>query len=253
MVYGIIGDIHSNLESTIAVIEELNRRGVDKIICTGDIVGYGANPNECCKLVKEIAEYVVMGNHDGGVVGVTELSKFSPDAKQSCMWTRKVISHENIAWLKTLPLYREVHLTLKTNSALIVHSTLSNPCAWGYINNLGDAIKEFEQRDASQEFEICFVGHSHKPIVFMEYKGKYSERIQLNQQLKITNGARYIINPGSVGQPRDGDPRAAFMIYDTDKKIVDTIRIPYDIISAQKKILEAGLSSSLADRLCLGI
>jgi len=246
MVYGIIGDIHSNLEAILTVIEELTRKKVDKIICTGDIVGYGANPNECCKLVKEIAEYVVMGNHDSGVVGVTELSKFSPDAAQACMWTRKTITNENMEWLKTLPLYQ----TLKTNTqspTLIVHSNLSNPSAWKYIDTLGDMVKEFGQK----EFEICFVGHSHKQIAFIEDNGKYSELKNNCQQLKIN--ARYIINPGSVGQPRDGDPRAAFIIYDTDKKIIDTLRISYNIISAQKKILAAQLPSSLAQRLEIGI
>ena len=240
MVYGIISDIHSNLEASRSVINTLNQRGVDKIICLGDIVGYGANPNECCELARKTAFLVVLGNHDAGSIGLTNLRNFSKSAIAVCQWTDQILTHENRDWLKKLPLTDEI------GEELMVHSAPANPSEWKYILSLNDAITEFRAFSG----QICFVGHSHVPCSFIEQDNQYN--IVENSKFTLNPKARYIINPGSVGQPRDGDPRASFAIYDKDNRKVEIVKRSYDIKSAQQKILDAGLPDDLASRLAVG-
>jgi predicted phosphodiesterase len=240
MVLGIISDIHSNLEAIKTVLNELSLRGVERIICLGDIVGYGANPNECCELIREVAECVIMGNHDAGSIGLAELSSFNEIAASACMWTANILSPENKSWLKNLP------LIIEEEGKIFVHSTPSNPQIWEYVYSLGDAINEFKLSD----FGICFLGHSHVPSFFMNHGTQYT--ILHGEKHTLIPGTRYIINPGSVGQPRDDDPRASFAIYDLDKNEIQLIKLPYNIAKAQQKIMNAGLPESLAYRLMVG-
>jgi diadenosine tetraphosphatase ApaH/serine/threonine PP2A family protein phosphatase len=237
MVYGIISDIHSNLEAITAVMGELTRRGTNKIACLGDTVGYGANPNECCDLVRNTADYVVRGNHDAGSTGLISPSNFNRPAIHACAWTSKILSAENRKWLTELP------FLIDNEEGTLTHGAPSNPQAWKYVISLGDAVTEFE----SSDFDICFVGHSHCPVIFAEHKGRYS--VIEDSTFTLASDARYIINPGSVGQPRDGNSRASFAVYDSSKRQVQIIRVPYDIAGTQKKILDAGLPSFLAERL----
>lgn len=244
MVNAIISDIHSNLEATIAVLDEIERRGVNKIICLGDVVGYGANPNECCDILRKVSNSVVLGNHDAGSTGITRLSYFNKIAAYACVWSARVLTRQNRRWLKTLP------ITLVNDTDLVVHSSPSNPTAWDYILSLEDAIKEFNAFDS----HLCFVGHSHVPVTFVKKDNQYDIIHPANGEVKFTldTNAQYIINPGSVGQPRDGDPRASFAIYNKERKEIEIIRVPYGIETAKQKILDARLQRFLAYRLATG-
>ncbi|MCK4352138.1 metallophosphoesterase family protein [candidate division WOR-3 bacterium] len=258
MLYGIISDIHSNLEALQVVVDELEKREIKNVICLGDIVGYGANPNECCNIVKELSQLVILGNHDAGSTGLTNFSYFNWVAKRACIWTSQVVTPENREWLKSLP------FTLELNKDLFVHASPSKPEAWKYVLSFDDAISEFQ----SFKNSVCFVGHSHVPVTFVE-KGSSAKGARLpsvgqgcasgtkygliqDSKFKLEPNYRYIINSGSIGQPRDADPRVSFAIYDNKKKEVEIIRLAYDIKTAQQKILDVKLPEFLASRLALG-
>lgn len=241
MKYGIISDVHSNLPALEAVIDELNKRKPDKILCLGDTVGYAANPNECCKLVREISDVTVIGNHDSVIAGLTPLSLFNSVAKEACIWTVQHISPENKRWLEKLP------LTRKVDNFVIAHGALSNPNKWKYVLSLEDALEEFSLNNFDK---LCFIGHSHIPITFYVRAGRYN--LIMDSKFKLESGCRYIINPGSVGQPRDGDPQASFGIFDTENMKMEIIRVAYDIERAQRDIIKAGLPEFLSLRLAQG-
>ncbi len=243
MKYVIISDIHGNIEALNTVIPIIEGEKPDRIICLGDIVGYGASPSDCLKKIREIADIVVAGNHDFAVCGNTSIEYFNPIAKDAVLWTRKNISQEEIDYLRNLP------LTHSENNILFVHSVPSEPQSWEYISTLGDAIEEFSFFTE----KICFIGHSHQPAIFYEDRMK-RHGIYINERLELREDYRYIINVGSIGQPRDGDPRAAFGILEIDKgnSIFQLKRVPYDIGKAQEKILKNGLPEFLAMRLAMG-
>jgi len=240
MQYGVISDIHSNLEAFEAALEEIDKRRIDKIICLGDIVGYGANPNECIDKVRQLTDIVVIGNHDAGSIGQTDLNYFNWVAREACGWTGRVLTASNKAYLKNLDFIK------KEKGALIVHASPSKPEAWRYVTSLGIAMREFSCFNES----ICFVGHSHVPITFVKRGAKYD--VIEDTDLRLDRGVNYIINVGSIGQPRDLDPRASFGIYDSNEEQVEIIRLAYDIGTAQQKIRKAGLPEFLATRLALG-
>lgn len=237
MKYAILGDIHANLEGLNAVIEETQKLGVDAYLCIGDLVGYNADPGACMDRLKELPlKGVVMGNHDDQASSDEDLVGFNQQAAFAIEWTRKNLTDEQRTYLRNL------RLTMQIGKITIVHATLDSPRRWGYIFDKLSAGASFSY----QFSQICFCGHSHVPLAFEKFGtiqgGKYSE-------IKIQAGHKYLINVGSVGQPRDGDWRAAFVIYDTDENLVKLYRIPYDIKTAQEKILKAGLPERLALRL----
>ena len=237
MKYCILGDIHANLEALTAVLEECEKLGVEKYFCIGDIVGYNANPSECLEKVRSLPLVgVVMGNHDEQASSDTDLVGFNPQAAMAIEWTRQNLSDEQRAWL------RNMRLTMQIGKITIVHASLDSPRRWGYI---------FDKLAASASFsyqfsQVCFCGHSHVPLAFEKFGsiqgGKYKE-------IRVQTGHKYLVNVGSVGQPRDGDWRAAFVTYDTDENLIELHRIPYDIKTTQEKILKAGLPEKLALRL----
>ncbi len=239
MLYGIISDIHSNLEALEAVLRDAEQRHIDSFICLGDIVGYGASPNECVQHIRELTGHVVVGNHDYASVGLTDISCFNLYAKRAVMWTAKVISEEHSDYLSKLP------LTAQVDDLFLVHSTPSDPTAWNYLCSPQLALIEF---DAFQG-RCCFIGHSHKPVIFSQRDGELPWR---NEMLMCSPNERYIINVGSVGQPRDGDPRACYGIFDDQVGKLLLRRVTYDVQTAQRKILQAGLPPVLAVRLAHG-
>jgi diadenosine tetraphosphatase ApaH/serine/threonine PP2A family protein phosphatase len=239
MRYAILSDIHSNIEALETVIAELKNRELSKVICLGDIVGYGANPNECCNLVREICECVILGNHDAGTTGLTNLSHFHSLAKEVCIWTSKNLSTDNVSWLKSLPFQKNY------NNSLLSHSSPSTPEHWHYVSSMNDAISEFPACN-----HICFIGHTHVPATFVKVDTKY--KIITNNKFSINPDYKYIINPGSVGQSRDRNIKSSFAIYDSETEEIEIVRISYDIAAAQKKIINAGLPKYLAERLLLG-
>lgn len=236
----VIADIHSNLEALEAVLGALSRSRIDRTVCVGDVVGYGADPKPCIDRVRETCDIVVAGNHDWAVAGRLSMEFFNTYARDAIVWTRLQLQPNDLRWLNDLPLQADVH-----GLATLVHATLHNPAAFDYLLTSYDAHLSM----AVLDHPLCFVGHSHIPITFTERDGlgfTFADTIDLTKVKKA------IVNPGSVGQPRDENPHAGYAIYDTVKRKVTLHRVPYDVDAAGKKIVEAGLPQVLADRLHVG-
>ena len=239
MRFAIFSDLHANLEATEAVLADAQAKECTHYVCLGDLVGYNANPHECLDLVRRMECPVVKGNHDEQAC-LTESSRgFNELAEQAINWTRANLTVEDKQWLSDLRLTRQVR------DFTIVHATLDTPHEWGYVFNNLDAVASFTY----QHTPVCFFGHTHVAGAFV--RDDSVKRVK-TEQLVIEPGKKYFINTGSVGQPRDGDPRAAYCIYDTEREVVEQRRIRYDLPKAQRKIIDAGLPRLLADRLELG-
>ena len=229
----IISDIHSNLEALDSALKFIDRSDVNRIVCLGDIVGYGANPNECVDLVRERCESILLGNHDAAAVDVAEAEYFNPNARMAAVWTNKQLSEENRDYL--------IHRPLSANlqNILFVHASPCAPRNWEYIMYAEEAVHAFRCFTEA----LCFVGHTHVPAMYSE--GARPDR--------LNRDVRSLINVGSIGQPRDGNPDVGFGILDTDAWEFKQIRTKYDIDAAAGKIRSAGLPRQLADRLYRGI
>ncbi|OGX17098.1 MAG: hypothetical protein A3K83_01945 [Omnitrophica WOR_2 bacterium RBG_13_44_8b] len=241
MRYAIFADVHSNLEALDVVINASKHESIDKYLCAGDIVGYGANPNECIEKVKTIAMIALAGNHDWAAVNLFSTDYFNPAAKEAVFWTKKNLAEKNRSFLGSLKLvYKDEDLTL-------VHGTLDNPQDFNYMVDGYSAQETLKL----METKICFVGHTHVAGIFMRdrYGGLHYGK---EAAVDIKPGNKYVVNVGSVGQPRDGIPKAAYCVYDTEKKSIQLKRADYDLKLARKKIMAAGLPQFLADRLIMG-
>lgn len=240
MKYAVLGDIHANWEALSAVLADADAQGVTNYCSVGDIVGYNADPELCIDKVRELAgDSVVRGNHDHYCSRQEELNGFHPLAADVVDWTRKRLNDKQREWLANLRYSRTVE------TFMLVHATLDNPEMWGYVFDKLEAEANF----AYQMCSVCFFGHTHVPLAF-EKAGIV--RGGLYTQLRITAGRKYYINVGSVGQPRDGDPRAAYAIYDLTRNVVELRRVEYDIKATQEKIRAAGLPERAATRLEIG-
>ncbi|HDL77609.1 MAG TPA: metallophosphoesterase [Lentisphaerae bacterium] len=239
MRFAILGDIHSNLEALQAVLEDVRAIGVDRYVCVGDIVGYNSNPHECLEIVRSLDCETVRGNHDHYCSHDESLMGFHPLAADVVDWTRQQLSAEEREYLRGLPLVKQVE------GFTVVHSTLDNPEMWGYVFDALDAEANFNYQVTS----VCFYGHTHVPLAFEKAD---VVRGGLYEKIRIQRGRKYFINVGSVGQPRDGDPRAAYAIYDLVKNEVQLRRVPYDFRITQRKVLAVGLPSRIAARLAVG-
>lgn len=239
--FAIIGDIHSNLEALAAVVDDARTQGATDFVCVGDIVGYNASPRECVELVRSLDCVTVCGNHDHYCSHSESLDDFHPLAASVIEWTRRQLPEEHIDWLQNLKLQAVV----PGGGFMIVHSTLDMPERWGYVFDTLEA----EAHLSYQNMALCFHGHTHVPIVF-EKQRTVVRTEPVNT--KIVIGRKYFINTGSVGQPRDGDPRASYCIYDARLREVEFRRVGYDIASAQARIRAANLPERLAHRLALG-
>jgi diadenosine tetraphosphatase ApaH/serine/threonine PP2A family protein phosphatase len=241
MKYALLSDIHSNLEAFQAVVKDLECEKVDYVCFLGDIVGYGADPNQCIDLLQGLTAQVVAGNHDWAAVGLTDTTYFNPAAKSAIDWTSEQISNSHRKFLKNLP------LTNMLPPIQLVHATPCKPETWDYIFSPREALDGFN----SCEQQICFIGHSHSPVSFVENReGEVS--LLPDSSFQLRDEYRYIINVGSVGQPRDGDPRAAYGIYNTEDSSFTLKRVVYPFEETQEKIMEAGLPPFLASRLSEG-
>jgi diadenosine tetraphosphatase ApaH/serine/threonine PP2A family protein phosphatase len=239
--YAIISDIHGNLEALEAARKEIERMSPDKILCLGDLVGYGASPNECVEATREICDLIVAGNHDFGAIGRTDIAYFNMYAREAILWTAKALKQDAFDYLGERPLTEVVDDHIR-----IVHATPREPERWNYIFTHEQALEEFQ----AFEERVCFVGHSHQPII---YELMDEETLIVNaDHVQVRNGRRYLVNVGSVGQPRDGDPRACICIYDEENADISIRRVEYDIDGAKKKINDAGLPPVLANRLSWG-
>ena len=239
MKYGIISDIHGNLSALEVALRVLGKNKIDKLVCLGDVVGYGPQPNECVKLTYDNADIVIAGNHDYAALGKTTDSNFNLFAKAALDWTRKTLTDDSIQLLL------ETELKQSENNILFVHATPRNPEYWNYIPSLTEASSAF----LTFNEQICFVGHSHVPVAFFLDSILMKIQILLKTKFEISPKKRYIINVGSVGQPRDSDTRAAFGIYDSVSKKYKLVRKRYGISDTQSKMREAGLPDYLITRL----
>lgn len=246
MKIAVLGDIHSNLEALNAVLDEAKRQGCEKYVCIGDIVGYNANPRECLEIVRSLDLLaVVMGNHDSYTSNTRELIGFNLQAAQAVEWTRQQLTDEELSWLSNLPMKRDIFLTSPPARFSVVHSTMDNPNMWGYIFDRFTAAASMQY----QWTPLCFFGHTHTPLAFDKTDTVIGG---LYESLRLLPNHKYLINVGSVGQPRDRDPRAAFVTYDVEMGLVTLHRVEYDIATSQQKIIDAGLPSRLAERLAVG-
>lgn len=239
MKYAIIADIHANLEALQVVLEDIKEQKCTHVACLGDVVGYNANPKECLDIIRSMNIPCVKGNHDEYCSTDDNLEGFNPHAAEAVNWTRKQLTVEDKQWLRDLKYLRLVA------SFSIVHATLDVPQRWGYVFDKLAAAASFTYQNTS----VCFFGHTHVPAAFIRDSvvrgGTYSK-------FKVEPGRKYFINVGSVGQPRDGDPKAKYVVYDMDEGSIELRKLDYDIATAQKKILAAGLPARLAERLAVG-
>lgn len=237
----IFGDIHSNLEALSAVLADARKMGVTRFLCTGDVVGYGADPVDCIRLIQEAEATVVKGNHDVYCSGGIIPEDVNPTARKTIVWTAEQLSDQDAAWLLDRPMHWQ------GGELALAHSTFESGRNWPYIFNAQNA----EPSLRLQAVPLAFFGHTHHPSFFVQTRQEAVLQ-KKTDKVKIRRHARYLINPGSVGQPRDRDPRASYAMYDPARRTVEVRRVEYDIETAQKKIKAAGLPARNAERLSRG-
>lgn len=235
----ILADIHANLEALTAVLGDIEQKGgVDEYWCLGDIVGYGPEPHACIELLRRYNHVAVAGNHDRGAIGKLGMNQFNPHAQIALAWTAEHLTEEDSGYLGSLP------LTLDIDEFLLAHGSPADPLL-EYVTSTGIATRNF----AFLRSPFCLVGHSHVPAVFMEESGTAAARSFSPGVGLVLGKSRMVINPGSVGQPRDGDPQAAYAIYDSESGVIRLYRVPYDIEATYQRIMQTGLPLHLAIRL----
>jgi diadenosine tetraphosphatase ApaH/serine/threonine PP2A family protein phosphatase len=239
-----ISDIHANLDALEVVLEDIKTQNVDRIVCLGDIVGYGPQPNECTMLVQQVSELTVVGNHDYAALGRMDTLGFNEYARAAAEWTADALTPETKSFLEDLP------MTKLLGGLLLVHASPKDPERWTYVLSYQEAKRQFS---AFTE-RLCFIGHSHLPVVIEEY-GDDINALSFPEDipLRLHRDRRYIVNVGSVGQPRDRDPRTGYTWYDDELDAALLRRLTYSIETVQQKILDAGLPPFLAQRLADGV
>jgi len=241
--YAVICDVHSNLEALETVLDEIKRHNVDRIVHLGDIVGYNANPNECVQRLIDEDVVSIMGNHDAAAVGLTELQWFNSSAKQALRWTRRQLRPEYKKHLSKLP-----ETMILDGTIMLSHG--SPETRDNYILDWMDAVRQFTVM-VKKSVNICFFGHSHLPSLFV-CQGRDHD-IQNYEKHRLDKKNSYLINFGALGQPRDGDRRSCFGIFDSDEMTVEFFRLEYDVTRAAKKVEKAGLDNYLVERLLAGV
>lgn len=244
MRYAIIADIHANLAAFAAVLDDIERRGgVEEIWCLGDVIGYGPDPHQCIELLRQYKHICIAGNHEWAAIGKIGISEFNPDAAAACRWTAEQLRPEDVKYLSDLPLVRE------RDEFTLVHGSPREP-VWEYLLSVSNARENF----AFFQSQFCLVGHSHVPLAFVSDETEGCSLKRLSPNIKLALGKnRLIVNPGSVGQPRDSDPRASYSIYDTEARVATLYRVNYDIGATQAKMTAANLPIRLVARLSFGM
>ncbi len=243
MRYLIFSDLHSNLESLQSFSEIIQTIAHDKKVFLGDLVGYGPDPNACVDWIRENADIALSGNHDYAVVGKTELTYMNSYAYKACLWTRRKLTPKNKKFLRGLPTEKVA------DGVHWVHSSPHEPEEWHYVVSRKDGKINFDHFSTP----LCFLGHSHQPVIIeQDQDGAITDCISPTKW-DLEPDHRYIINVGSLGQPRDDNPKPAFVIYDSTRKTIEYQRYEYDFATTQKKILKSGLPPFLAERLEKGV
>ncbi len=250
MRYAVLSDIHSNLEALTAVLEALADERIDRYLCLGDLIGYGADPRPCLERLQGLNLVVVGGNHDLACLGKLDLHFFNDAARAAVLWTRDRLNFADLDYLRRLP------LVATEEPFTLVHGTLDHPQRFDYLVDFAQALDTL--RICRTLF--CLIGHTHLPLL-MEYdrtERRFTRMLTTAKELADVEFQsepqrfRYLLNPGSVGQPRDGDPRASCAVIDTERRRLAIRRVRYDVAAAQRKIQQAGLPAFLADRLAVG-
>jgi diadenosine tetraphosphatase ApaH/serine/threonine PP2A family protein phosphatase len=238
--FAVFSDVHGNLPALRTLLSELDSNGYDQSFCCGDIVGYGANPNECCGLLRERGIPVVLGNHDYAAFSPDAAENFNKVARSAALWTQKTLTKENERFLRDLP------LTMSSGDFSFVHSSPLEPNAWNYILTPSQASRAFKHFDGW----MCFIGHSHQPFVaVLEEDGLTCTDLT---EIELRRDSRYVVNVGSVGHPRDEDSRLCYVSVDIDDGMLRYHRAEYPVDESQEAIIQADLPSELAMRLSWG-
>jgi len=237
---GLISDIHANLHALIAVLENLDEAGVDKIYCCGDVVGYGPFPNECCEIIRDRGIPTIAGNHDHAALGMTTVEYFNDVAKRAVQWTSEELTEENRRFLRNLP------MTIDEEDFLLVHASPNEPREWNYILTISDARESFRHFS----HPVCFIGHTHQPFIVKLAGGNLT--CPVTPRIRMAPGERFLVNIGSVGQPRDQNKMASFAVYDRGEMSIEIIRRAYDVAAVQEAIREKNLPIELGERLAHG-
>jgi len=244
MRYAILADIHANLAAFTAVLIDIEHRGeAEEIWCLGDIVGYGPDPHECIALLQQTNHVCVAGDHDWAAIGKINTSDFNPDAAVASRWTAQQLKPEDIAYLKNLP------MVIKKDDFTLVHGSPREP-AREHLLSISIASENF----ACFQTRFCLVGHTHKPMVFRHSGTGACSFSQFSPSIGLSlTKNRFIINPGAVGQPLDGDPRASYAIYDSGTNLIRLYRVSYDISTTQAKMAKYNLPMQSVARLSRGL
>jgi len=233
LLVSVLSDLHATLETSEAVFEDADQRGAEAFLCLGDIVGYGPDPSDCVELVRERCDSVVLGNHDAAVALNADMDVLPRDGRKAARLHQALLSDDQIQWLAERPLRAVAH------GATLVHAAPDEPAAWTRLDSFVAVQAQFSAFDT----DLCFVGHSHKPATASSSLGVFSVR----------PGYRFLIDVGSVGQPRDHDPRASYALYDPEAVTVEIIRVHYDVARTASKVVRRGLPADLGDRLLRGL
>ncbi|MGF1678459.1 MAG: metallophosphoesterase family protein [Candidatus Methylacidiphilales bacterium] len=239
--WGICSDIHGNWEALQAVNRDMKRRGVTRRLCLGDVIGYGADPDLCLEEIMAGEWITLMGNHDQALLEPEILETFNDSAVAGVFWAMGKVSPTSILQMSEWP-----HVLL-ANSFQCVHASMYHPMEWGYIIHEDDALQHFSEQTKS----LCFCGHTHVPMVW-SLNHTLSSKKPSNRRFRVHANRLTLVNVGSVGQPRDGDCRASYVLFDSDKMTIQFRRVSYAISRAQSKIISAGLPKRLATRLTFG-
>jgi diadenosine tetraphosphatase ApaH/serine/threonine PP2A family protein phosphatase len=239
----VISDIHGNAHALEAVLGAMSRDAPDAVWCLGDIVGYGPRPNECCAIVADTADLCLCGNHDLGVLGAIDISMFAGDAMFSALWTRRVLSRDSRAFLSSLA----PQGTTPDDGVELFHASPRDP-VWEYILTDQAAAAALDETTAP----VVLVGHSHVALEVSLTNGRLDGGVAPDGTRVELDGRRWLLNPGSVGQPRDGDPRAAYLVLDFESRFAEFRRVAYSIEDTQAEMRSAGLPEALAVRLAFG-
>lgn len=241
---GIISDIHANLEALTQSLSALERHRPDRVVCLGDVVGYGASVNECCDLVRKVAEVTLLGNHDAAVSGRMDYSFYYDAARHALDWTASRIAPDHLEWLRSLPYAHRMQ------DVQFTHGNPINADAYEYVFAIEQARELLPH--LGELAEVNFIGHSHLCKVFaLDAGGDVTEIV--STKFTVRQGQKYVVSVGSVGQPRDCDNRACFVTYDTETKTVEYHRVSYDIETSAQKIFDADLALNFGKRLFLGV
>lgn len=244
MRYAILGDIHSNLSALTAVLDSIDRAGVDAILSVGDVVGYGPSPQECITLLRERHVAVVKGNHDAACAGELGDQTFNRYARAALTWTRAQLPREMITWLKDLP------MMLQLEHCQVAHGSVHEPSEYTYVRTTGDANPALDIMTRP----LAFVGHTHIPIALLRLRDLDTRTVYAPTiDLDLSESERCLVNVGSVGQPRDEDHRTGWVLFDSAAETVRIERLTYDIEREAHRIRAVGLPKALGDRLYLGV